>query len=114
MDELLFTSASILHLLSSIEELKDKNIRLNETTSGIEITIGDSTYEINSDDATDVQVEENVVEEINDITSEAYDDLSNDGVDVNISDVEGGLIKELVKTLMLGGMIRMTSNMLKK
>ena len=114
MDELLFTSASILDLLSNIDELKDKNIRLNETASGIEITIGDSTYSINADDATDIQVENNVVEEINDITAEAYDDLSSDGVYLDTEDVEGGLIKELVKTLMIGGMVRMTSNMLKK
>lgn len=113
MDELLFTSASILDLLSSIDELKDKNINLTETASGISITIGESTYEIDTANAVEVEVDEEVVEEIDEVTSEAYSELSDNGVDVQ-DEVEGGPIKELIKTLMLGGMVKMTANMLKK
>lgn len=113
MDQLVFTSASILDLLSSIDELKDKNINLTETESGISITIGESTYEINTANATEVEVDEEVVEEIDEVTSEAYSELSDNGVDVQ-DEVEGGPIKELIKTLMLGGMVKMTANMLKK
>lgn len=113
MEELVFTSASILDLLSSIDELKDKNINLTETESGISITIGESTYEINTANATEVEVDEEVVEEIDEVTSEAYSELSDNGVDVQ-DEVEGGPIKELIKTLMLGGMVKMTANMLKK
>lgn len=112
MDQLVFTSASILDLLSSIDELKDKNINLTETESGISITIGESTYEINTADAVEVEVDEEVVEEIDEVTSEAYSELSDNGVDVQ-DEVEGGPIKELIKTLMLGGMVKMTANMLK-
>lgn len=113
MDQLVFTSASILDLLSSIDELKDKNINLTETESGISITIGESTYEINTANAIEVEVDEEVVEEIDEVTSEAYSELSDNGVDVQ-DEVEGGPIKELIKTLMLGGMVKMTANMLKK
>ena len=113
MDQLVFTSASILDLLSSIDELKDKNINLTETESGISITIGESTYEIDTANAVEVEVDEEVVEEIDEVTSEAYSELSDNGVDVQ-DEVEGGPIKELVKTLMLGGMVKMTANMLKK
>ena len=113
MDQLVFTSASILDLLSNIDELKDKNINLTETESGISITIGESTYEINTANATEVEVDEEVVEEIDEVTSEAYSELSDNGVDVQ-EEVEGGPIKELIKTLMLGGMVKMTANMLKK
>lgn len=113
MDQLVFTSASILDLLSNIDELKDKNINLTETESGISITIGESTYEINTANATEVEVDEEVVEEIDEVTSEAYSELSDNGVDVQ-DEVEGGPIKELIKTLMLGGMVKMTANMLKK
>lgn len=113
MDQLVFTSASILDLLSSIDELKDKNINLTETESGISITIGESTYEINTADAVEVEVDEEVVEEIDEVTSEAYSELSDNGIDVQ-DEVEGGPIKELIKTLMLGGMVKMTANMLKK
>ena len=113
MDQLVFTSASILDLLSSIDELKDKNINLTETESGISITIGESTYEINTADAVEVEVDEEVVQEIDEVTSEAYSELSDNGVDVQ-DEVEGGPIKEIIKTLMLGGMVKMTANMLKK
>ena len=113
MDQLVFTSASILDMLSSIDELKDKNINLTETESGISITIGESTYEIDAANAVEVEVDEEVVEEIDEVTSEAYSELSDNGVDVQ-DEVEGGPIKELVKTLMLGGMVKMTANMLKK
>lgn len=113
MDQLVFTSASILDLLSSIDELKDKNINLTETESGISITIGESTYEIDTANAVEVEVDEEVVEEIDEVTSEAYSELSDNGVDVQ-DEVEGGPIKELIKTLMLGGMVKMTANMLKK
>lgn len=113
MDQLVFTSASILDLLSNIDELKDKNINLTETESGISITIGESTYEINTANATEVEVDEEVVEEIDEVTSGAYSELSDNGVDVQ-DEVEGGPIKELIKTLMLGGMVKMTANMLKK
>lgn len=112
MDQLVFTSASILDLLSSIDELKDKNINLTETESGISITIGESTYEINTADAVEVEVDEEVVQEIDEVTSEAYSELSDNGVDIQ-DEVEGGPIKELIKTLMLGGMVKMTANMLK-
>ena len=113
MDQLVFTSASILDLLSSIDELKDKNINLTETESGISITIGESTYEIDTANAVEVEVDEEVVEEIDEVTSEAYSELSDNGVDVQ-DEIEGGPIKELIKTLMLGGMVKMTANMLKK
>lgn len=113
MDQLVFTSASILDLLYSIDELKDKNINLTETESGISITIGESTYEIDTANAVEVEVDEEVVEEIDEVTSEAYSELSDNGVDVQ-DEVEGGPIKELIKTLMLGGMVKMTANMLKK
>ena len=113
MEELVFTSASILDLLSSIDELKDKNIQLSETSEGLDITIGESTYQVSADDAVEIEVDQDVVDEIDDITSDAYEDLSEAGVDIQ-DEIAGGPIKELVKTLMLGGMVKMTANMLKK
>lgn len=115
MDELLFTSASVLDLLSNIEELKDKNLDLQETESGVTITIGDIAYEIKSSDATEVEVDESTIEEIDEITSDAYDELSTNGVDVdNVEEVQGGPIKTLLKNLLLGGMVKMTAKMLRE
>lgn len=115
MDELLFTSASILDLLSNIEELKDKDLDIQESSSGVTITVGDVAYEIKSSEATEVEVDESVIEEIDNITAEAYEELSVEGVDVSdMEDVQGGPIKSLLKTLFLGGMVKMTANMLKE
>ena len=115
MDELLFTSASVLDLLSNIEELKDKNLDIQETSSGVTITVGDNAYEIKSSQATEVEVEESVIEEIDNITSEAYEELAVQGVDVDeMEEVEGGPIKALLKTLFLGGMVKMTAKMLRE
>ena len=115
MNELLFTSASILDLLSNIEELKDKNLDMSETSSGVTITIGDISYEIKSSEATEVEVDESIIDEIDNITAEAYEDLSVEGVDLNDKeDIEGGPIKSLLKTLLLGGMVRLTAKMLRE
>lgn len=113
--EILFTSASVLDFLSNVEELKDKNLDLKETSSGVVITIGETSYEIKSSEATEIEVDESVIEEIDNITTEAYEELSSNGVEVDDkSDVKGGPIKELLKTLLLGGMIKMTNKMLRQ
>ena len=114
MEELLFTSASILDLLSSIEELADLDIHLEETSSGINITIGDSTYEINAKDAEEVEVPSEAVEEIADIADGAYEDLESQGASIDSEPIEGGPIKNILKTLLLGGMVKMTAKMLKE
>lgn len=112
MDELMLTSASLLDILSNIDELKDKDISVNETDSGIDLSIGDSLYRISSSDAYSISVSRDVVEEISDVADEAYEDLEAEGVDIS-ERVEGGPIKEIVKTLLIGGMVKMTANMLK-
>lgn len=115
MDELLFTSASVLDLLSNIEELKDKNLDIEETSSGVTITIGEIAYQVKSSQAAQVEVDEAVIEEIDNITTEAYEELSTQGVAVNEQEgVQGGPIKSLLKTLFLGGMVKMTAKMLKE
>lgn len=112
MDELMLTSASLLDILSNIDELNDKDISVNETDSGIDLSIGDSLYKISSSDAYSISVDQDVVEEISDVADEAYEDLQAEGVDIS-ERVEGGPIKEIVKTLLIGGMIKITANMLK-
>ncbi len=117
MSELLFTSASIIDFLSNIEELEGKDISLSETESGIVITIDGISYDINGNEANDVEVEEEVVAEVEGITDEAFDDLENN-TDIEIYDedeapVEGGPIKELAKTLLIGGMVRLAAKTLR-
>lgn len=110
MDELIFTPAAVLDLLSSIEELKDYDINFEESGSGIVFSIGDSRYEIKNSSAEAVEVPEEVVDEVAEINEENYEPyISDDG-----ESVEGGLIKEIIKTLALGGLVRLTKRAIEK
>lgn len=123
-NEILFTTASLLDFLTQIEELSDKDIIVDENDAAITITIGNSTYSIAKDSAEPVEVEPEVVEEVAEINENTYKELD----DVEYSEVgsedtaeapegevvEGGLIKEALKTLAVGGMVRLTGKLLGK
>lgn len=113
MDELLFTPAAVLDLLTQIEELKDHNINVIDSGDSIQIQIGDSTYKVNTSSANDIEVEEDVVSEVSDINTDAYDELEASGT-VELSEpVESGLLKSAVKSLLLGGLIRLVPDLMK-
>lgn len=114
MEELVFTPAAVLDLLSKIDELKDVDVGITETMDGqIQLQVGESTYEIDTEEATDIQVDKEVVEEISDTNQQAYDDLAESG-EVEINDtVESGIIKEVAKTLLVGGIARLGVNLLR-
>ena len=115
MNEILFTSSSIIDLLSQIEEFKDLDISISHSGDNIELKIGDSIYSVATDNATDIEVPSTIVSEVQDVNYDAYDSMSDD---VSVTDdsevVESGVLKEIVKTLLVGGMVRLTSNILKK
>ena len=115
--EILFTSASLLDFLQQIDELSDKDIIVNEDDTSITVMIGDSTYTINKNDAEEVEVAPEVVDEVSEITETTFEEL--DDVEyTEITDdedvVEGGIISEALKTLAVGGMVRLTSKLLGK
>lgn len=112
MEELVFTKSAVLGLLTQIEELKDYEISLTSAGDELALTIGDSTYTINTSDAEDVAVEPEVVEEVAEISDEGYDAIDN--IDIDDEYVEGGILKEIAKTLLVGGMIRLTDKLLDK
>ncbi len=115
-NELLFTPASLLDFLRQIDELSDKDIAVDENESSIKVTIGDSVYEINKGDAEDVEVEPETVDEVAEINETAYEEI--DDIEYNeVTDeevVEGGLISEALKTLAVGGLVRLTGKILGK
>lgn len=116
-NEILLTSASLLDFLRQIDELSDKDIILNEDDSAITVTIGDSTYSINKSDAEEVEVPDEVVDEvaeINESTFEELDDVEYTPEAADEETVEGGIISEALKTLAVGGMVRLTSKLLGK
>lgn len=128
-EEILFTSAAVLDFLSQIDELKDKDLHIDKSIDGqLQITIGESTYSISNDNATTVDVPETTIDTISDATIDAYNELLDDDataetsfessnsesavtqIDEDAEKIEGGIIKNLVKDLMLGGMIRFAKN----
>lgn len=116
MTTTLFTPSAVLDMLSQIDEFSDMAMDISETVDGqISLRIGDSTYYIENKDENDIQVDDAVVDEVDDINIENYENLG-EGIDVlfDAEPVESGLIKEIAKTLLIGGMVRLTGKLLKK
>ena len=106
MEEIVFTSAGLLDLLSQIDELKDYDMNLDDNNGAISLTIGDSVYSISKPKDT-VEVSEEAIAAISDIADEALS-----GVDTSES-IESGVIKEALKTLLVGGAVRLVAKILK-
>lgn len=115
MNEILFTSSAVADLLMQIEELSDKDISLSQVGDEIQIAIGESTYTIDTNNSTDVEVDESVVEDVIEINNDGFDDIDESGVGEMVTvPIEGGLIKEALKTLLVGGLVRLTTKLLQK
>ena len=116
-NEILLTPAALLDFLRQVDELADKDISVDETGSTLSVTIGESTYGIDLNQAETVEVPDEVVDEVADVADEAYADLGEAGVDVTDADedvVEGGLISEALKTLAVGGLVRLAGKIMGK
>ena len=106
------TISGLVTLLSEIEQLKGLDIGFTEGDKDICISIGDDTYCIESPEQSVVEVSDDVVDIVEDIDNEGWDEIS-DIVEETDEPVEGGIIKELIKTLAIGGLVRLTKNALK-
>lgn len=105
------TPSGLVSFLSEIEELRNADIAIDESTTGLKIRIGESTYDIQSPSGSEVSVDDTVMEEIEEINDEGWDE-----VDVEFEDepIEGGILKEALKTLAIGGLVRLTKDALLK
>lgn len=113
MDEILLTPAALLDLLSQIDELSEYDIGLTEELNGdIQLTIGNSIYSISNDKTVDIPVDSYVVNNISDINIHTYETLS-DQCNIDLIPVESGVIKEIAKSLLVGGLVRLTNKLLK-
>lgn len=131
--ETLFTAAALLDFLRQIDELSDKDIDVFDNESFALITIGDNQYHIDYNTAEEVEVPEEAVDEVTDIIEDTYDELGASGVEYEeVTDlevngdgdlevvesdkqvVEGGIIKETLKTLAIGGLVRLTGKLVGK
>ena len=115
MDNVVFTPASVLSLLTKIDELKDVNIGMTETMDGkLQLSVGESVYELEPEVDTSVQVDDSVVDKIEDVDQQTYEHLAEDGEVELQEEVTGGVLKEIAKTLLLGGIVRLTGKMLRE
>ena len=111
-DVLVITPSGLLEFLSQISELEGLSVSVEEQADGINVNIGGSSYLLQCDRSSVVEVEPEVVDEIDAINEEGYDGA---GAELEEYDsVEGGLLKEIIKTLAIGGLVRMTKNALLK
>ena len=116
-DTLVLTPSALLTLLSQVEELKDLDLAIDEEEDGITIKIGENIYKLES--PKEVEVDSEVVEAIDDINEECYDELAEEVEVDELTEiegdlVEGGIIKELIKTLAVGGLVRLTKDAILK
>ena len=113
-DTLVFTPAGVLELLTQINELDDYDIGLYETPSGMKLHIGDSCYDLPTSDATDISIESSAVEILDAVNDIAFDNIDKSvGLErVDNDTIESGLLKEIAKTLLLGGMVRLSKKIL--
>lgn len=111
---LLLTPASLVDFLSQIDELSEKSISLNSNNGYIEVSIGEATYRIRPQDEVNVPVSVDDIDEVNNAADDTYDELVDNGYIENSDEIESGLIKELIKTLAIGGMVRLAAKKLKK
>lgn len=112
MDEIMFTPAAVLDFLTQIEELQGYDIGIDDSSSMLRVTIGDSIYNINTRNTTDIFVDESVVDDVELVNQSAYDNLSDSG-EVELEPINSGLIKQVAKTLLVGGLVRLTAKLLK-
>lgn len=112
--QILFTPSSLVDFLTQVDELKDVNIGVNDDGEKVSISIGDSTYEINPKSFTDIDVSDDDVDQVCQANESNYDELEESG-SIEIDDsVESGIIKQLLKTLAIGGIVRLAAKELKK
>lgn len=112
-DQIVFTPASVLTLLSEIEELKGQEITFQEQDDTIALRIGDAIYNIETTEADEVEVSDEVIDRVDQANEEGYDELGWE-IEDDEEPIEGGIIKELIKTLAIGGLVRLTKNALTK
>ena len=112
--QILFTPSSLVDFLTQVDELKDVNIGVNDDGENVSISIGDSTYQINPKSVTNIDVSDDDLDQACQANESNYDELEESGsIELNDS-IESGIIKQLLKTLAIGGIVRLAAKELKK
>ena len=110
---IVFTPAALLEVLTQIDELRDHDISVTETLDNkIQIQIGDSIYQIDPEGIEDVEVSEDVLDSVEEINEDAYQNLVESDEFESERIVEAGFLKEAIKSLLLGGAIKLIKKLM--
>lgn len=113
--KLVLTPSALLTFLSQIDELDDGGrLAVSEGDGSIEVSIGSSVYILESPKDSEVTIDREAANEIQEINSEGYDTFEEEIAELDVESVEGGIIKELAKTLLIGGLVRLTKDAILK
>ena len=117
--ETLFTPAALLDFLCQVDELAEHSISVEEKNGEIQVIIGNSRYTIDTASAPEIEAPADVVDEVSDINEDTYEEIANTEYEQfpDIPDdapIEAGIISEVLKTLAVGGMVRLTSKLVGK
>ena len=97
MEQTLFTPAAVLDLLMQIDELRVHSLGVTEGDDGIiQIHVGNSVYELSDAPITDIPVDRDTAEQVEEINMDAYEALDESG-DIELQPISSGIISELVK-----------------
>ena len=119
MDEVVFTPGAVLSLLTQIEELKDYDIGINDGVDGkLQVTIGESTYNIDTGNIVEVDVDDGAIADVEYANQDAYSSLYDSGeIDLELEPINSGILSKVGKAakaiLVIGGLVRLTSKFLK-
>lgn len=116
-EQILFTPASLLDLLSQIDELKELTVGVTTGLDGeLVIQIGESQYRIEPEKPLEIEVEQEVAEDVAEQNESAYEELVETADDVFVDEeiIEGGIYTNALKDLLVGGLVRMAGKYLKK
>lgn len=114
MDQIVITPAGLLEILAQIDELKGLDVGVTETLDGkLQVSVGSSDYIIDVDEASPVVIPTKALEQIDEINQDAYAELGESAdTDLLAEPVTSGLLKEIVKTLAVGGLVRLAKHLL--
>ncbi len=114
MSDILLTPSALLAFLNEIEELKDKEITFHENADQVTVIIDGNEYILDASDSVEIEVDDQTADKVETANEYGYEEIGEDIEDIADEEVEGGIIKEIVKTLALGGLVRMTKHALEK
>lgn len=110
---LVLTPSALITFLANIEELSGLDLTITESENSIQVQIGESVYTLESPQTSEIEVTSEAIDEIDNLNEEGYDELADSDAIEHLEEVEGdvvegGIIKELIKTLAVGGLVRLT------